>query len=152
MSQVSTTALTFVDYEMSSQRRRMSIVSEQRNLYLSEDRFGQTFYQPIRLAMRAAAIAADPYAEIDKAIGDARRPGQEKAFQEVSDGFVPWLIKQRATGVSTQRAVFSEGDLDISVQPHMGLRLRDHRPRLEASADCLSRVHRAQNSHALRRQ
>lgn len=128
MEPISVTALSFTEYVMSGQRGRISIVSEQRRIYLSSEHWVAGFYNPMRDAMRRAANSPDPAAELDKAVEAAHRTpraGQLRAFEELREGFLPWLRATRATGVPTAAARWQAGDLALRVRPHLGLRLAD---------------------------
>ena len=128
MEPISVTALSFTEYVMSGQRGRISIVSEQRRIYLSSEQWVAGFYNPMRDAMRRAANSPDPSAELDKAVEAAHRnprSGQPRAFEELREGFLPWLLATRATGVPTAAAKWQAGDLTLRVRPHLGLRLPD---------------------------
>ncbi|MBM7811080.1 hypothetical protein [Saccharothrix algeriensis] len=122
---VSVTALSFTEYVMSGQRGRISIVSEQRDVYLGADRWVCGFYNPMRDAMRRAANSPDPDAELDAAVRSASRNGQLRAFEEIRQGFLPWLKGTGATGVPVSPARWSAGELTLRVRPHLGLRLPD---------------------------
>ncbi|WP_308258607.1 hypothetical protein [Saccharothrix obliqua] len=122
---VSVTALSFTEYVMSGQRGRISIVSGQREVYLGADPWVSGFYNPVRDAMRRAANSPDPEAELDAAVRAATRNGQLRAFQEVRDGFVPWLRATRGTGVPVGSAKWASGELTLRVKPHLGLRMPD---------------------------
>ncbi|XVV05136.1 hypothetical protein ACQPW3_06975 [Actinosynnema sp. CA-248983] len=128
---VSVTALSFTEYVMSGQRGRISIVSEQRSVYLGVDPWVCGFYNPMRDAMRRAANSIDPDAELDAAVraashnGQPRRNGQPRAFEELREGFLPWLRSTRATGVPVAATRWAAGDLTLRVRPHLGLRLPD---------------------------
>ncbi|CAL9616112.1 hypothetical protein SUDANB95_05703 [Actinosynnema sp. ALI-1.44] len=122
---VSVTALSFTEYVMSGQRGRISIVSEQRSVYLGADPWVCGFYNPMRDAMRRAANSIDPDAELDAAVRAASRNGQPRAFEELREGFLPWLRATRATGVPVAAARWEAGDLTLRVKPHLGLRLPD---------------------------
>ncbi|MFJ6674497.1 hypothetical protein ACIQMJ_25635 [Actinosynnema sp. NPDC091369] len=128
MEPISVTALSFTEYVMSGQRGRISIVSEQRRIYLSAEQWVAGFYNPMRDAMRRAANSPDPAAELDKVVEAAHRQpraGQPRAFEELREGFLPWLQATRATGVPTGAARWQAGDLALRVRPHLGLRLPD---------------------------
>ncbi|GAA2671385.1 MULTISPECIES: hypothetical protein [Actinosynnema] len=125
MEPVSVTALSFTEYAMSGQRGRITIVSEQRSIYLAVDRWVCGFYNPVRAAMRRAANSTDPGAELDVALDGATRSGQLRAFEEIRDGFLPWLRSTRATGVAMPAAVWRSGDLELRVRPQLGLRFPD---------------------------
>lgn len=122
---VSVTALSFTEYVMSGQRGRINIVTEQRGMYLAEDTRVCGFYNPIRAAMRRAANSPDPELELKQAVQEANRNGQLRAFEEVTEGFLPWFSKMRATGVPVEGASWHTGDLTLRVRPHLGLRRRD---------------------------
>ncbi|GAA0253050.1 hypothetical protein GCM10010492_62090 [Saccharothrix mutabilis subsp. mutabilis] len=122
---VSVTALSFTEYVMSGQRGRISIVSEQRSVYLGADPWVCGFYNPMRDAMRRAANSIDPDAELDAAVRAASRNGQPRAFEELREGFLPWLRSTRATGVPVAATRWEAGDLTLRVRPHLGLRLPD---------------------------
>ncbi|MEJ2856452.1 MULTISPECIES: hypothetical protein [unclassified Saccharothrix] len=122
---VSVTALSFTEYVMSGQRGRISIVSEQRNVYLGADPWVCGFYNPMRDAMRRAANSIDPDAELDAAVRSASRNGQPRAFEELREGFLPWLRSTRATGVPVAATRWEAGDLTLRVRPHLGLRMPD---------------------------
>ncbi|RKT52995.1 hypothetical protein [Saccharothrix australiensis] len=122
---VSVTALSFTEYVMSGQRGRISIVSEQRDVYLGSDPWVCGFYNPVRDAMRRAANSPDPDAELDRAVRSASRNGQLRAFEEVRAGFLPWLKATRATGVPVSATRWSAGELSLRVRPHLGLRMPD---------------------------
>lgn len=122
---VSVTALSFTEYVMSGQRGRISIVSEQRNVYLGTDPWVCGFYNPMRDAMRRAANSIDPDAELDAAVRSASRNGQPRAFEELREGFLPWLRSTRATGVPVAATRWEAGDLTLRVRPHLGLRMPD---------------------------
>lgn len=122
---VSVTALSFTEYVMSGQRGRISIVSEQRSVYLGADPWVCGFYNPMRDAMRRAANSIDPDAELDAAVRAASRNGQPRAFEELREGFLPWLRSTRATGVPVAATRWEAGDLTLRVKPHLGLRLPD---------------------------
>lgn len=122
---VSVTALSFTEYVMSGQRRRISIVSEQRSVYLGVDPWVCGFYNPMRDAMRRAANSIDPDAELDAAVRSASRNGQPRAFEELREGFLPWLRSTRATGVPVAATRWEAGDLTLRVRPHLGLRMPD---------------------------
>ncbi|GGP43409.1 hypothetical protein [Saccharothrix coeruleofusca] len=121
MEPVSVTALSFTEYVMSGQRGRINIVSEQRSIYLTADRWVCGFYNPMRDAMRRAANSPDPEAELDRAVRSASLNGQLRAFEELRDGFLPWLRSTRATGVPTGTTRWSAGELTLKVRPHLGL-------------------------------
>lgn len=123
MDQVSISALTFVDYEMSAQRGRMNIVKQQRELYEATDPFGSIFYVPIRSAMRSAVNSVDPAAVMASAMDAATQNGQAKAFAEIAAGFLPWLKKQAGVGVPVKHGAWASGGLSVSVRPDFGLRL-----------------------------
>lgn len=128
MEPISVTALSFTEYVMSGQRGRINIVSEQRRIYLSSEHWVAGFYNPMRDAMRRAANSPDPAAELEKAVEAAHRglrAGQPRAFEELREGFVPWLRSTRATGVPTAAARWQAGDLTLRVRPHLGLRFPD---------------------------
>ncbi|QQQ77588.1 hypothetical protein IOD16_03450 [Saccharothrix sp. 6-C] len=128
MEPISVTALSFTEYAMSGQRGRISIVSEQRRIYLSSEQWVAGFYNPMRDAMRRAANSPDPAAELDKAVEAAHRQpraGQPRAYEELREGFLPWLRSTRATGVPTSAAKWRTGDLALRVRPHLGLRMPD---------------------------
>ncbi|NUT93721.1 MAG: hypothetical protein HOY78_17040 [Saccharothrix sp.] len=110
---------------MSGQRGRISIVSEQRNVYLGTDPWVCGFYNPMRDAMRRAANSIDPDAELDAAVRSASRNGQPRAFEELREGFLPWLRSTRATGVPVAATRWEAGDLTLRVRPHLGLRMPD---------------------------
>lgn len=122
---VSVTALSFTEYVMSGQRGRINIVSEQRGMYLTDDPKVCGFYNPIRDAMRRAVSSTEPELELKKAVINANRTGQPRAFEEIADGFLPWLAAFKATGVPVDPAVYRVGDLTLKVRPHLGLRKRD---------------------------
>ncbi|MFI9812463.1 hypothetical protein [Saccharothrix variisporea] len=122
---VSVTALSFTEYVMSGQRGRISIVSEQRSVYLGADPWVCGFYNPMRDAMRRAANSIDPDAELDAAVRSASRNGQPRAFEELREGFLPWLRSTRATGVPVAATRWEAGDLTLRVRPHLGLRMPD---------------------------
>ncbi|WP_309115004.1 hypothetical protein [Saccharothrix sp.] len=122
---VSVTALSFTEYVMSGQRGRISIVSEQRSVYLGVDPWVCGFYNPMRDAMRRAANSIDPDAELDAAVRSASRNGQPRAFEELREGFLPWLRSTRATGVPVAATRWEAGDLTLRVRPHLGLRMPD---------------------------
>ncbi|MFD1149028.1 hypothetical protein [Saccharothrix hoggarensis] len=128
MEPISVTALSFTEYVMSGQRGRISIVSDQRRIYLSPDQWVAGFYNPMRDAMRRAANSPDPAAELEAAVAAAHRlprPGQPRAFEELREGFLPWLKATRATGVPTAAARWQAGELALRVRPHLGLRMPD---------------------------
>lgn len=125
LDNVSVTALSFTEYVMSGQRGRINIVSEQRGMYLAEDPRVCGFYNPIRSAMRRAANSTEPVLELKQAVLDANRNGQPRAFEEIADGFLPWLEKLRATGVPVEATTWRSGDLTLKVRPHLGLRRKD---------------------------
>jgi hypothetical protein len=125
MGSISVTALSFTEYVMSGQRGRISILSEQRAMYLAEDLRMCGFYNPVRDAMRRAVSSADPEGEMRAAVLSANRNGQLRAFEELADGFLPWLRKARVTGVPVSSARWSAGDLTLKVRPHLGLRMAD---------------------------
>jgi hypothetical protein len=121
---ISVTALSFTEYVMSGQRGRINIVSEQRRIYLSSEQWVAGFYNPMRDAMRRAANSPDPADELEKAVEGAHRQpraGQPRAFEELREGFLPWLQSTRATGVPTAAAKWQAGDLTLRVRPHLGL-------------------------------
>lgn len=122
---VSVTALSFTEYVMSGQRGRINIVSEQRGMYLASDTRVCGFYNPIRDAMRRAVNATEPEIELKKAIMNANRTGQPRAFEEIADGFLPWLASFKATGVPVEGATYRAGELTLKVRPHLGLRKKD---------------------------
>ncbi len=122
---VSVTALSFTEYVMSGQRGRINIVSEQRGMYLASDTRVCGFYNPIRDAMRRAVNSTEPELELKKAVRGANRTGQPRAFEEIADGFLPWLAAFRATGVPVEPATYRAGDLSLKVRPHLGLRKKD---------------------------
>jgi hypothetical protein len=122
---VSVTALSFTEYVMSGQRGRINIVSEQRGMYLAADTRVCGFYNPIRDAMRRAVNSTEPEIELKKAIMNANRTGQPRAFEEIADGFLPWLASFRATGVPVEGATYRAGELTLKVRPHLGLRKKD---------------------------
>lgn len=122
---VSVTALSFTEYVMSGQRGRINIVSEQRGMYLTDDPKVCGFYNPIRDAMRRAVNSTEPELELKKAIMNANRTGQPRAFEEIADGFLPWLASFKATGVPVEGATYRVGDLTLKVRPHLGLRKKD---------------------------
>ncbi len=122
---VSVTALSFTEYVMSGQRGRINIVSEQRGMYLTDDPKVCGFYNPIRDAMRRAVNSTEPELELKKAVLNANRTGQPRAFEEIADGFLPWLAAFRATGVPVEPATYRAGDLTLKVRPHLGLRKKD---------------------------
>lgn len=122
---VSVTALSFTEYVMSGQRGRINIVSEQRGMYLTDDPKVCGFYNPIRDAMRRAVNSTEPELELKKAILNANRTGQPRAFEEIADGFLPWLASFKATGVPVEPATYRVGDLTLKVRPHLGLRKKD---------------------------
>ncbi|MEO6089912.1 MAG: hypothetical protein ABIQ18_43070 [Umezawaea sp.] len=125
MDTISVTALSFTEYVMSGQRGRISILGEQRAMYLAEDLRMCGFYNPVRDAMRRAVSSADPEGEMRAAVLSANRNGQLRAFEELADGFLPWLRKARVTGVPVSAARWSAGDLTLKVRPHLGLRMAD---------------------------
>ncbi|PRY36330.1 hypothetical protein [Umezawaea tangerina] len=125
MNTISVTALSFTEYVMSGQRGRINILTEQRSMYLAEDLRMCGFYNPMRDAMRRAISSPDPEAEIRGAVLSANRNGQLRAFEELADGFLPWLRRTRATGVPVGSARWHAGDLTLKVRPHLGLRLAD---------------------------
>ncbi|GAA3887589.1 hypothetical protein GCM10022243_60490 [Saccharothrix violaceirubra] len=125
MEPISVTALSFTEYAMSGQRGRISIVTEQRSIYLATDPWPCGFYNPMRNAMRRAANSTDPDAELDRAVESAHLNGQERAFLELREGFMPWLRTTRATGVPVAPTRWRAGDLVLKVRPHLGLRLPD---------------------------
>ncbi|WP_202918960.1 hypothetical protein [Saccharothrix deserti] len=128
MEPISVTALSFTEYVMSGQRGRINIVSDQRRIYLSSEQWVAGFYNPMRDAMRRAANSPDPAAELEKAVAAAHlqpRAGQPRAFEELREGFLPWLRATRATGVPTGAARWQTGDLALRVRPHLGLRMPD---------------------------
>lgn len=122
---VSVTALSFTEYVMSGQRGRINIVSEQRGMYLASDTRVCGFYNPIRDAMRRAVNSTEPEIELKKAIMNANRTGQPRAFEEIADGFLPWLTAFKATGVPVEGATYRAGELTLKVRPHLGLRKKD---------------------------
>jgi hypothetical protein len=122
---VSVTALSFTEYVMSGQRGRINIVSEQRGMYLASDTRVCGFYNPIRDAMRRAVNSTEPEIELKKAVMNANRTGQPRAFEEIADGFLPWLKGFRATGVPVEGATYRAGELTLKVRPHLGLRKKD---------------------------
>lgn len=122
---VSVTALSFTEYVMSGQRGRINIVSEQRGMYLTDDPKVCGFYNPIRDAMRRAVSSTEPELELKKAVMNANRTGQPRAFEEIADGFLPWLASFKATGVPVEAATYRVGDLTLKVRPHLGLRKKD---------------------------
>lgn len=122
---VSVTALSFTEYVMSGQRGRITIVSEQRGMYLASDTRVCGFYNPIRDAMRRAVSSTEPELELKKAILSANRTGQPRAFEEIADGFLPWLASFKATGVPVEGATYRAGELTLKVRPHLGLRKKD---------------------------
>jgi hypothetical protein len=122
---VSVTALSFTEYVMSGQRGRINIVSEQRGMYLASDTRVCGFYNPIRDAMRRAVNSTEPETELKKAIMNANRTGQPRAFEEIADGFLPWLAAFKATGVPVEGATYRAGELTLKVRPHLGLRKKD---------------------------
>ncbi|GLZ32169.1 hypothetical protein Lesp02_43570 [Lentzea sp. NBRC 105346] len=125
LDNVCVTALSFTEYVMSGQRGRINIVTEQRGMYLAEDPRVCGFYNPVRSAMRRAANSTEPEIELKRAVQEANRNGQPRAFEEIADGFLPWLEKLRATGVPVESAQWRTGDLTLRVRPHLGLRKRD---------------------------
>ncbi|MFD4676172.1 hypothetical protein ACFWNN_41055 [Lentzea sp. NPDC058450] len=122
---VSVTALSFTEYVMSGQRGRINIVSEQRGMYLAADTRVCGFYNPIRDAMRRAVNSTEPEIELKKAVMGANRTGQPRAFEEIADGFLPWLGAFKATGVPVEGAAYRAGELTLKVRPHLGLRKKD---------------------------
>ncbi|GLY49051.1 hypothetical protein Lesp01_27070 [Lentzea sp. NBRC 102530] len=122
---VSVTALSFTEYVMSGQRGRINIVSEQRGMYLAADTRVCGFYNPIRDAMRRAVNSTEPEIELKKAIMSANRTGQPRAFEQIADGFLPWLGAFKATGVPVEGATYRAGELTLKVRPHLGLRKKD---------------------------
>ncbi len=122
---ISVTALSFTEYVMSGQRGRINIVSEQREVYLGVDPWVCGFYNPMRDAMRRAANSPDPDGELDAAVRSAYRNGQPRAFEELREGFLPWLRATRATGVPVQATRWAAGELTLRVRPHLGLRMPD---------------------------
>jgi hypothetical protein len=125
LNTISVTALSFTEYVMSGQRGRINILTEQRNMYLAEDPKMCGFYNPMRDAMRRAVSSPAPELELKKAVLGANRNGQLKAFEELADGFLPWLRSMRATGVPVSATRWHTGDLTLKVRPHLGLRLPD---------------------------
>ncbi|NUT54112.1 MAG: hypothetical protein HOV94_43505 [Saccharothrix sp.] len=128
MEPISVTALSFTEYVMSGQRGRINIVTDQRRIYLSTEQWVAGFYNPMRDAMRRAVNSPDPAAELDKAVEAAHlrtRAGQARAFEELREGFLPWLRSTRATGVPTAAARWRTGELALRVRPHLGLRMPD---------------------------
>jgi hypothetical protein len=124
-SRVQISALSFVEYCGCRNSRRIDIVNEQRSIYLSEDGKFPGYYQPVRTAMRKACNSTEPAREFDLAIGKANLRGQERAFTQIKQGFLPWLRRQGASGVGVTGTAWSVGDLDLKVTPHLGLRLPD---------------------------
>ena len=122
---ISVTALSFTEYVMSGQRGRISILGEQRAMYLAEDLRMCGFYNPVRDAMRRAVSSPTPEVEMRGAVLAANRNGQLRAFEEVAEGFLPWLRKVRVTGVPVASGRWTAGDLTLKVRPHLGLRLGD---------------------------
>ncbi len=122
---INVTAMSFTEYVMSGQRGRITIVGEQRGMYLSEDRRMCGFYNPVRGAMRRAVNSPTPEREFERAFDAVDRTGQARAFQEVADGFLPWLQHTGATGVPVEKVHWSAGDLTLRVSPHLGLRRPD---------------------------
>lgn len=120
---VSVTALSFTEYVMSGQRGRINILTQQRAMYLAEDPKMCGFYNPMRDAMRRAANSPEPELEVKKAVMAADRNGQPRAFEELADGFLPWLRKTRGSGVPVAATRWHTGDLTLKVRPHLGLRM-----------------------------
>ncbi|MFD9738309.1 hypothetical protein [Umezawaea sp. NPDC059074] len=125
MDTISVTALSFTEYVMSGQRGRITILTEQRAMYLAEDLRMCGFYNPVRDAMRRAVSSPTPELELRTAVMGANRNGQPRAFEELAEGFLPWLRKTRPTGVPVSSARWTAGDLTLKVRPHLGLRLPD---------------------------
>jgi hypothetical protein len=125
MDTISVTALSFTEYVMSGQRGRITILGEQRAMYLAEDLRMCGFYNPMRNAMRRAVSSPEPEVELRGAVLAANRNGQLKAFEELADGFLPWLRKARVSGVPVSSARWTAGDLTLKVRPHLGLRMAD---------------------------
>ena len=125
MDRVSITAVSFLDYALGGRRGRMQVVSAQRSIYQAEELRGRAFYQPIRHAMREAANAEEPAAVLRAAVQRANRQGQAKAFQEIAEGYLPWLRRQRASGVPVGSTRWTMGELDLTVRPDLGLRYSD---------------------------
>ncbi|MEU5690374.1 hypothetical protein [Actinosynnema sp. NPDC020468] len=125
MEPISVTALSFTEYAMSGQRGRISIVTEQRSIYLAEAGWPCGFYNPVRNAMRRAFNSPDPAAELAGAVESAHLNGQERAFEEIREGFLPWLAATGATGVPVSATRWRSGELTLKVRPHLGLRLPD---------------------------
>lgn len=125
MDRVSITAMSFLDYALGGRRGRVQVVNAQRSIYQAEELRGRAFYQPVRQALREAAVAEEPGKAFEKAVRGATRQGQARAFTEVAEGFLPWLARQRATGVPAASSTWSLGELDLKVRPDLGLRGRD---------------------------
>lgn len=125
MDRVSITAMSFLDYALGGRRGRMQVVNAQRSIYQAEELRGRAFYQPVRHAMREAANADEPARVLDAAVRGASRLGQARAFAEIAEGYLPWLRRQRACGVSLGSATWSLGELDLTVRPDLGLRYAD---------------------------
>ncbi|MFC3891623.1 hypothetical protein ACFOWZ_09050 [Lentzea rhizosphaerae] len=122
---VDISTLMFTEYVGSRNSRRIDIVKEQRSIHDAEDGVCRAFYQRMRDAMRRAANSPSPENELNTAIARANRRGQERAFTEIKAGFLPWFSGLKASGVRTRPSVLTVGELDLKVQPHLGLRLPD---------------------------
>lgn len=125
LSPVRISAISFMEYATSGQRGRISIVSDQKAVYLADDFHGRGFYEPARDAMRSAANSPNPESIFDRAIENASKRGQAKAFTEIKNGYLAWLHKLKATGVQVNGTSWRSGDLELTVKPHLGLRLPD---------------------------
>ncbi|CRK61025.1 hypothetical protein [Alloactinosynnema sp. L-07] len=104
---------SFAEYATSDRTRRTEIVA---------GRPGVDFYGPILRALRQAAASDEPEPLLSAAIDATDLSGQSRAYTELSDGFLTWWPRTRATLTSTGTSNLRVGDVDVSVAPHLGMR------------------------------
>lgn len=119
---------TFLDYMRSTSRGCMSIVKDQRSMYLDPISMGSAFYGPFRHALRRAVNAPDPERVLAETVAKARVV-QKSHFEALQAGFVQWWRKTPATGVLVASSCWRRGELAVTIanRSSLGLRYRDSR-------------------------
>lgn len=114
---------SFLDYTCSSPRGCMSIVREQRRMYLDPTGKASAFYGPFRAGLRRAVNSTDPR-EVIAGVVDKAHPVQLPHFRTLQQGFERWWSTSTVSGVSVPSALWSEQALNVTLarQSLLGLR------------------------------
>ncbi|MER5392323.1 hypothetical protein [Saccharopolyspora sp. NPDC002686] len=114
---------SFLDYARSTPRGCAGIVRDQWEIYVAETSMAWTFYAPFRSALRRAVNSPDPSAVMAAVVEDAR-PVQQPHFLQLHEGFERWWRKVKATGVPLESAMWTVGELSVTVSRHSAMALR----------------------------